>query len=215
MYARLTLSNMATPSEPRKVGQHHGDLRRALIDAALAAIAEGDLAELSLRKLAQRAGVSRAAPYHHFASKDALFAALASEGFAQLAAAQAQVATSDDPLADLRELAATYVRFACTHPTHYRVMFAFAPGSLADSPEGRELEVRARACFARLCSAHGAVDPDASETQLRQRALIAWATAHGAVQIAIAGLLEGLTPELDVDGLAARVGAATAAAARS
>src|SRR5690349_19263411 len=63
---------------------HHGDLRRALVDAALALISEGELGTFSLREVARRAGVTPAAPYHHFKDKTALLAAVAEEGFEAL-----------------------------------------------------------------------------------------------------------------------------------
>ena len=95
---------------------HHGDLRRVLLDAAVAAIAERGAAALSLRDLARRAGVSHAAPTHHFRDKAGLLTAVAAEGFALLGTA----------LAEADDFAATgvaYVRFATTHPGHFAVMF--------------------------------------------------------------------------------------------
>src|SRR5215471_7484310 len=78
---------MTKPTPPprrvavRKAAYHHGDLRRALIAAARAILEEDGLPALSLRAVARRAGVSQAAPYHHFPDKDALLAALGAEGF--------------------------------------------------------------------------------------------------------------------------------------
>ena len=71
-------------SAPAKRAYHHGDLRRALLDQALALAAERGPAALTLREAARRAGVTEAAPYRHFRSKDALVAALAEEGFGAL-----------------------------------------------------------------------------------------------------------------------------------
>src|SRR5258706_7191492 len=65
----------------RKAAYHHGDLRRALIAAARAILEADGLPGLSLRAVARRAGVSQAAPYHHFPDRDALLAALGAEGF--------------------------------------------------------------------------------------------------------------------------------------
>ena len=72
---------MTTPS--RSVGQHHGDLRAGLLRAALELLHEGGVEALTLRAVARRAGVSPGAPYHHFADKDALLAAVAEDGFAE------------------------------------------------------------------------------------------------------------------------------------
>src|SRR5258708_23674536 len=71
------------PTEPER-RYPHGDLWRALVDAALALIAEGELGTLSLREVARRAGVTSAAPYHHFKDKTALLAAVAEEGVVAL-----------------------------------------------------------------------------------------------------------------------------------
>ena len=73
------------PKVRTRATYHHGDLRQALIDATLAIIVEDrDAANVSLRAAARRVGVSQAAPYRHFANKDALLAAVAEEGFQQL-----------------------------------------------------------------------------------------------------------------------------------
>ncbi len=60
---------------------HHGDLRTALLDAAAKRLAKHGVESLSLRKLAEDAGVSRTAPYHHFKDKSALLSAIAAKGF--------------------------------------------------------------------------------------------------------------------------------------
>ncbi|MEM9459818.1 MAG: TetR/AcrR family transcriptional regulator [Myxococcota bacterium] len=203
---------MKRPS--RGVGQHHGDLRRALIEAALAAVEQGDRAELSLRRLARRAGVSRAAPYHHFPDKDSLLAAVAREGFVQLGEAQDALPCDVTPAEHLHGMVTTYVRFACAHAAHYRVMFGVAPASLQGSPEGPALYEAANARFDALVDALAGLDPSAAPEELRRRAVVAWSLAHGAVQIAIDGLLPSLDAGLDVDALAERVGQATLAMAR-
>ncbi len=99
---------------------HHGDLRRALLDAAVAAIIEAGPAAMSLRDLARRAGVSHAGPTHHFRDKPGLLTALATEGYDLLATAlTAARAESGSAL----ELGLAYVRFAGCHRAHFQVMF--------------------------------------------------------------------------------------------
>src|SRR6478736_10491603 len=95
---------------------HHGDLRRAVLTAALDVIRTEGPGALSLRDLARRAGVSHAAPAHHFKDRTGLLTAIAAEGYALFADALA-----DAP--DLRERGVAYVRFAATHPAHFQVMF--------------------------------------------------------------------------------------------
>lgn len=96
---------------------HHGDLRRAILSAAVEAITAVGSANLSLRDVARRAGVSHAAPVHHFGDKAGVLTALAEEGFDLLADALA--AAGDD----FAEVGVAYVRFAVTHPAHFEVMF--------------------------------------------------------------------------------------------
>src|SRR5688572_22189691 len=98
---------------------HHGDLRRALLDGAVAAIDEVGPTAMSLRDVARRAGVSHAAPAHHFGDKAGLLSALAAEGFRGLAAELGRAAATGSFL----EVGVAYVRFAVAHPAHFAVMF--------------------------------------------------------------------------------------------
>jgi AcrR family transcriptional regulator len=105
---------------------HHGDLRHALIQAGLELLAEGGAHELDLRKVARRAGVSHAAPYRHFADKQALIAAINEEGF-RLLAEQIQATVRgvpDEPFEQVLGVALAYVRFAEAHPWLMREMFS-------------------------------------------------------------------------------------------
>ncbi|GAA2683197.1 TetR/AcrR family transcriptional regulator [Actinoplanes palleronii] len=99
---------------------HHGDLRRALLTAAAEAITESGVTALSMRDLARRAGVSHAAPSHHFTDKAGLLTALATDGFEQLTKA---LATSRLASNSLLELGVTYLRFALAHRAQFEVMF--------------------------------------------------------------------------------------------
>jgi AcrR family transcriptional regulator len=103
---------------------HHGDLRNALLDAARALLEEGPLADLSLRAVARRAGVSHAAPYRHFPNHEALLVELAVEGFTELrgdiAAAAAQTGAESDRIA---KIGAAYMRFVARRPALASLMF--------------------------------------------------------------------------------------------
>jgi AcrR family transcriptional regulator len=105
---------------------HHGDLRNALIQAGLELLAEGGVQELDLRKVARRAGVSHAAPYRHFADKQALIAAINEEGFHLLAERIRSTLreVSDEPVEQLLGVALAYVRFAKENPWLMREMFS-------------------------------------------------------------------------------------------
>jgi AcrR family transcriptional regulator len=103
---------------------HHGNLRQALLEAALSLLTEGGVSALTLREAARRAGVTHAAPYRHFADKNALLAAIAEEGFRLLSQEmQTQQDQHDDPVERLQSLVVSCVNFATLNPTRFRVMF--------------------------------------------------------------------------------------------
>lgn len=109
----------------RKKRYHHGDLRRALIETSLALIEKDGVGALTLREVARRLGVSHAAPKHHFADKAALLAALAAQGFSQLADAMILAAeqAGDEPMRRLNATGVTYVVCAVRQPQKFRLMF--------------------------------------------------------------------------------------------
>ena len=96
---------------------HHGDLRATLLRSAAQQIAAEGVEAVSLRALAQRAGVSHAAPAHHFGNRQGLLTDLAIEGFDLLAAELHSAA------ADFREVAVAYLRFVRRYPGHFGIMF--------------------------------------------------------------------------------------------
>jgi AcrR family transcriptional regulator len=124
---------MAKAHTDREKPYHHGDLRAALIRAGLAILAEEGVQALSLRAAARRAGVSHAAPYRHFADKEALLAAIAEEGFNVLAAEveAARERFPASPREQFEESGWVYVQFALAHPDHLLVMFS----SLIEDPQ--------------------------------------------------------------------------------
>jgi len=105
---------------------HHGDLRAALLEAALALISEIGPQGLTIREVARRAGVSHAAPYRHFADRDQLILAVVEQGFEKLQ--QTMQAEKDaappDPLNQFAASGLAYINFALQHPAYYRVMFS-------------------------------------------------------------------------------------------
>ncbi|MFJ4686394.1 TetR/AcrR family transcriptional regulator [Streptomyces sp. NPDC088789] len=104
------------PAPEKDRPYHHGDLRRAILAAALDVIAASGPSALSLRDLSRRAGVSHAAPAYHFKDRTGLLTAIAAEGYGLLAEALREAG-------DLKEAGVRYVRFARTHPAHFQVMF--------------------------------------------------------------------------------------------
>ena len=109
---------MPSKTRPKKTEYHHGDLRRALMSAAVAFLAENDNSKLSMHALAREAGVSSGAPYHHFKNKEAVLLALAEEGFRILADELEAIATPT-----VRALGTTYSAFANAHSVHFELMF--------------------------------------------------------------------------------------------
>lgn len=161
---------------------HHGDLRRALLVAAASAIEESGVTALSLRDLARRAGVSHAAPAHHFGDKAGLLTALAAEGYHLLADA---LEAEDSFL----ETGVAYVRFAVQHRAHFEVMFS--PGLYhVDDPVLAEASDRSEAALYR--SVEELPDAAADPGAVREMALAAWSIAHGFATLWLSGSLPDL-----------------------
>ncbi|MEU9505069.1 TetR/AcrR family transcriptional regulator [Micromonospora sp. NPDC048170] len=162
-------------------GYHHGDLRRALLTAAVRVIEESGPAALSLRDLARRAGVSHAAPAHHFGDKSGLLTALATEGFDLLAEAL------DGAGGDLLDRGVAYVDFAVRHRAHFEVMFR--PDLYRPDAENL-VAARQRASDA-LHSGVAALPeghrPKAQDPQ--GDALAAWSIVHGFATLWLSGAL--------------------------
>ncbi|NUW46608.1 TetR/AcrR family transcriptional regulator [Nonomuraea rhodomycinica] len=160
-------------------GYHHGNLRRAVIDAALEAIAESGPAGWSLRELARRAGVSHAAPAHHFGDKTGLLTAVAAEGFGMFADALERAA------GDALEVGVAYVRFAVGHRPYFEVMFRPELYRMDDPDLATARERAARV----LVTSSGTLSP--APAQDRLTTIAAWSLVHG-----FAGLwLSGSLPE--------------------
>jgi AcrR family transcriptional regulator len=120
----VNLTGVTSPVKRRPSGRHHGDLRNALERAALELVAEKGPHGFSLNEASRRAGVSVAAPYKHFADREALLASLAVAGYReQRGRFTAAVETAADPADALAAFAAAYVRFAAQQPALFDVTF--------------------------------------------------------------------------------------------
>jgi AcrR family transcriptional regulator len=160
---------------------HHGDLRQALINGALALISEKNIDSVSLREVARRVGVSHAAPYRHFADKEALLAALSIDGFQMLhhKLELAIQSSSADPVQQIQDSGVAYIEFAIKHPSHYQLMFgAYRSTSAQRNPE---LKNAARQAFMVLVGAilRGQQAGVIRDDDFEQLALTAWALVHG------------------------------------
>jgi AcrR family transcriptional regulator len=164
---------------------HHGDLRRALLDATLALAGERGAAGVTLREAARVAGVSQTAPYRHFPDKQAMLAAASEEGFHLFhqQVQQALTAAGDDPRARLGSLGEAYVRFALAYPSHFRLMYGQGSPPKSASPG---LQAAARASFQLLLGTvkrcQGARAPRIPAQELTRRL---WALAHGMATLAL------------------------------
>jgi AcrR family transcriptional regulator len=188
----------------RTVGEHFdGDLRRALIDAAIAALDEVGADRLSLRDVARRVGVSHAAPAHHFGDKTGLLTAVAVDGFELFTAhlMHALVAAGDAPVQQLAALGRAYAGFAQLHPGHFDVMFR--PAVIrADDPAYLEVSAAAfEALRAQIeqCQRAG-WRPHADNGAL---SAAAWALAHGVAVLRSQGSLSRHADDASLDGVTA------------
>ncbi len=176
---------------------HHGDLRRALVEAATESIAEHGPANVSLRALAAKAGVSHAAPVHHFGDKAGLFSAVAAAGFEMLGNELLEVWVETG---DFLEVGVAYVRFAVRHKGNFEVMFR--PELLnADDPVLMAARTYAKRARDEPLTALG---PHRDQRGAHLASLASWAIVHGLATLAISGNLEDHDTE-DLDDLARHV----------
>jgi len=185
---------------------HHGDLRRTLIDAALALVTEEQDWAFSLRELARRAGVSHQAPYNHFPEKQDLLGAVAVVGFERLRDGMLRaMAGIDDPEALVDVIGRTYVRLGLENPALYRLMFgpALADAGPGDRPRVARLAgADARAVLEDVIrrgarSGVFAVSPDNPTDQILA-AHAFWSAVHGLTMLTIDDLM---APGVSVDAM--------------
>lgn len=170
---------------------HHGDLPAALVRAAIELLdAEGFDADLSLRAVARRAGVSTGAPYRHFADRNALLAAVAAVGYRQLTEAlrTAESESDVDSAEALAAIALAYVRFAIDRPGLFRVMFA---GGCCQS-DNADLVAAVADINAYLL---GVVTRGVRSDSPEVAAVGAWALVHGLAFLYLDGKLDSSSTE--------------------
>ena len=150
---------------------HHGNVRAAMVEAAVAAIAEGGTAAVSMRALARRVGVTHGAAAHHFGDKTGLLTAVAAEGFRLFAAALEEAYAVRR---SFREVGVAYVRFAVEHPAHFALMFR--PDQYrCDDPE----VLAARAAAGRVLYESAGEVADATDGDVLLAGTAGWAYVHG------------------------------------
>ncbi|MGH7398215.1 MAG: TetR/AcrR family transcriptional regulator [Candidatus Rokuibacteriota bacterium] len=179
------------PSSRRaRPGAAGGSLRDTLVDAAVALIARKGLQGFSLREVARRARVSEAAPYWHFADREALLAAVAERGFLEMAEQMMAIwSRAAEPAARFRALGIGYVRFALAHPSYLRVMFGSEVPDKAEHPALKEAGERTFGLLVQAiveCQAAGQIRTGAPE----DLAVAAWSIVHGLAALLVDGKLE-------------------------
>jgi len=189
MTARSNRSSPPAAPEAR-VAYHHGNLREALIQAAVELIERDGLDKLSVREAAKRAGVSPGAPFRHFATKTALLTAVAEQATQRLRThvEQALAAAADAPaLGRFGAIGHAYLEWALANPTHFRVISERALVDYDGSPSLRSdndaIRARMRALFDEAFPQGGALaKADAAHAQIAARALV-----YGLARMAVDG----------------------------
>lgn len=166
---------------------HHGDLKRALLDAAMEMLDAEGADGVGLREVARRVGVSASAPYRHFRSRQALLEAVATEGFRRFSTMM-EAKEHDFPEAEqFPAMAEAYVRFAVVQPALFRLMFS----RQIDKQGNKQLHEAAVAAYASLAKAAAREVPDAPS----EGAVIAWSFVHGLSMLLLDEQILGVKPQ--------------------
>lgn len=188
---RAAKEKRRTAKAQRRDQYHHGDLARALTDVAGELLEKDGPDAVTLRAVAKRVGVSPAAVYRHYTDKNALLAAVAAAGFAQLAEAfrrSQAAAAGQDPLTRLRALGLAYLCFAGDHPRLYRLLFGIErPSARANARLASESAETYRLLEA---AAAAALPPASGAREIARAATAAWSLVHGYAMLRLEGQLE-------------------------
>jgi AcrR family transcriptional regulator len=188
----MTMTRSRRDVGSRAQPYHHGNLRAAFLEAAEAELEAQGIEGFSLRGVAKRAGVSHAAPAHHFRDTNGLLTGLAAEGYRRFVAAQ-EARQKNAPADGMSQLVAAgmgYIDFALAHPALFRLMFS------SDRPdhETPELSAAGAEVFDRLIGAIQrvrGVDP-LKDKKAMLSVMAAWAIAHGLADLLVAGRMKFL-----------------------
>lgn len=202
------MAKRARKAAPAKRAYHHGDLRRALLLKAEELIEKEDVAELTLREVARQAGVTHSAPYHHFATKTDLLAAIAENGFRSLYTEQLQALgkAGPDPVKRFASLGTAYVKFAVARPGRFRVMFR--ANQQGWSEYAHVLEAAQESFVLLTSTADEAIRAGHVEADLLEFVLAAWSVVHGLATLWVDGPLKrvtALTGDRGIEEIAARI----------
>lgn len=180
-----------------KAAYHHGDLRAALVRAAIELLEESGEGALSLRAVARRAGVSPAAPYRHYADREALVSAVAAVGYRELAERLAAAHPSPSTPEQLAGVAVAYVQFALERPALFRIMFG--------EPCDRDNDERVAATAAVSLYVRGIVERSFPQADPEALATAIWALVHGLAFLHLDGKLDAPTPTVVAERVTAAI----------
>jgi AcrR family transcriptional regulator len=189
-----------------KATYHHGDLRAALVRAAMELLEEGGERALSLRAVARRAGVSPAAPYRHYADREALVSAVAAVGYRELAERLAAAHPSPSTPEQLASVAVAYVQFALERPALFRIMFG--------EPCDRDNDERVAATTAVSLYVRAIVERSFPQADADALATAVWALVHGLAFLHLDGKLNAPTQSVVADRVATAIQALLTATPR-
>ena len=167
---------------------HHGDLKNALIAAGIEILARQGVHALSLRQVALKAGVSHAAPYAHFADKQALIAAISTAGYQKVQERVENVLNEygNDPVQLLVRTGWEYVQFAMTEPEHFKITFSGMVEKEKDYPALVEAAQKSFSLLVQIvaqCQAAGVLRPGSADLT----AVSVWGAIHGFVMLSLEG----------------------------
>ena len=182
-----------------KPAYHHGDLRAALVRAAIEVLEDSGETELSLRAVARRAGVSPAAPYRHYEDREALVSAVATVGYRELADRLATAHPSPSTPEQLASVAIAYVQFALERPALFRLMFG--------EPCDRDNDDRVAATAAVSQYVRAIVERTFPQADAEALATAVWALVHGLAFLHLDGKLDASTPSVVAERIAAAIDA--------
>jgi AcrR family transcriptional regulator len=177
---------MSHPARKPRHTYHHGDLREALIQAALDEAEQGGPEAISIKALAKTLGVSQPAPYRHFADREALLVAVTAEAFRQFNTTLREALATSSRRSKLSRLAQAALVFGLQRSGIYRLMFASQ--TMACAAENSDLHIASRETLALV---KDALDAPVAERVRERHALQIWAALHGIVMLAQQGLLTG------------------------
>jgi AcrR family transcriptional regulator len=176
---------------------HHGDLHAACLSAALELLEEGGATALSLRAVARRAGVSPAAPYRHYADREALVSAVAAVGYRELAERLTAAHPAPSTPEQLASVGVAYVEFALEQPALFRMMFG--------EPCDRDNEERVTATAAVSLYLREIVARCFPRADPESLAPAIWALVHGLAFLHLDGKLDASTPSTVADRVTAAI----------